>query len=165
MENQQKLLENLNQIWIGSYKLFASVARFEKKTPVQRTQSVNCGPRPYRVNNNGGYETQANGSRSYAATLKGKLDPNKENTTKVACFKKVTLHESNLLNIADSRCVVLVKVRDIHLILNINIMFRREGFSDYMCKYMGGLWLWVEFQTKDACLKFKEHAEMEWYFT
>ncbi|GJS68656.1 putative RNA-directed DNA polymerase, eukaryota, reverse transcriptase zinc-binding domain protein [Tanacetum coccineum] len=113
MENQQKLLENLNQIWIGSYKLFASMARFEKKTPVQRTQSVNCGPCPYRVNNKGGYETQANGSRSYAATLKGKLDPNKENTTKAACFKKVTLHESDLLNIVDSRCVVLVKIHSV----------------------------------------------------
>ncbi|GJU06928.1 RNA-directed DNA polymerase, eukaryota [Tanacetum coccineum] len=80
MENQQKLLEDLNQIWIGSYKLFASMARFEKKAPVQRTRSVNYGPCSYHVTDKASYETHANGSRSSAATLKGKMDPNKKNT-------------------------------------------------------------------------------------
>ncbi|GKC01276.1 hypothetical protein Tco_0987412 [Tanacetum coccineum] len=103
MENQQKLLEDLNQIWIGSYKLFASMARFEKKAPVQRTRSVNYGPCSYHVTDKASYEKHANGSRSSAATLKGKMDPNKKNTE---------------------------TVRDIHLILNINEMLRREGFSE-----------------------------------
>ncbi|PWA65865.1 hypothetical protein CTI12_AA333020 [Artemisia annua] len=179
-----EIVKKLCGIWLGNYHLYASVARFDKKSSLKtlmnakwpsldhygikhpiNAQPVNSGPRFYNVKKKGSNETQVNGPRSYAATLKGKLDPNKENTMAAACLKKVTLHESDLLNIADSRCVALVKVRDIHLILNINKMLRREGFSDYTCKYMGGLWLWVEFQTKDACLKFKEHAEMEWYFT
>ncbi|GKB46478.1 RNA-directed DNA polymerase, eukaryota [Tanacetum coccineum] len=80
VENQQKLLEDINQIWIGSYKLFASMARFEKKVPIERSRPVNSGSHSYHGIDKGSHDTQVNGSRSYAATLKGKMEPDKQKT-------------------------------------------------------------------------------------
>nr|GEW83909.1 RNA-directed DNA polymerase, eukaryota [Tanacetum cinerariifolium] len=69
------------------------------------------------------------------------------------------------LDTIDMRNVILVKVRDVHLILNINSVMRKEGFYDFKCKYIGGMWLWIEFDTIESCQKLQSNKEMSWYFT
>ena len=63
------------------------------------------------------------------------------------------------------RNVVLAKVRDVHLIPNINIVLNKEGFFNFQCKYIGGMWLWIEFDSEEACVKLQSNKEMSWYFT
>ncbi|GKA73080.1 RNA-directed DNA polymerase, eukaryota [Tanacetum coccineum] len=67
--------------------------------------------------------------------------------------------------IGDTRNVVLVKARDVHLTLNINKVLRKEGFSDFHAKYIGGMWLWLEFDSVESCTKLQSNKEMAWYFT
>ncbi|PWA77401.1 DUF4283 domain protein [Artemisia annua] len=55
--------------------------------------------------------------------------------------------------------------RDVQLILNINNVLNKEGFCDFNCKYIGGMWLWIEFDSPEACSKFQNNKEMSWYFT
>ncbi|GJV80372.1 hypothetical protein Tco_1516242 [Tanacetum coccineum] len=52
-------------------------------------------------------------------------------------LKSVTLDVSDLIEIHEMRNVILVKVRDAHLILNINNVLRKEGFYDFQAKYIG----------------------------
>ncbi|GJS38952.1 RNA-directed DNA polymerase, eukaryota, reverse transcriptase zinc-binding domain protein [Tanacetum coccineum] len=69
------------------------------------------------------------------------------------------------MDTTDMRNVILVKVRDVHLILNINNVLRKEGFYDFQSKYIGGMWLWIEFDTTESCQKLQSNKEMSWYFT
>nr|GFC73828.1 RNA-directed DNA polymerase, eukaryota [Tanacetum cinerariifolium] len=63
------------------------------------------------------------------------------------------------------RNVILVKARDVHLILNINKVLRKEGFQGFQAKYIGGMWLWIEFDSIESCQNFQSNSEMAWYFT
>nr|GEW31634.1 RNA-directed DNA polymerase, eukaryota, reverse transcriptase zinc-binding domain protein [Tanacetum cinerariifolium] len=61
------------------------------------------------------------------------------------------------------KSVILVKVRDVHLILNINNVLRKDGFYDFQSKYIGGMWLWIEFDSIESCQKLQSNKEMSWY--
>ncbi|PWA89117.1 hypothetical protein CTI12_AA114520 [Artemisia annua] len=163
ISDSNSLLEGLNKIWIGSYHLFASMARFDRTQPSQRPQDTQSRI-PNKVVNGMKFAEHANGARSYATAVKGNNDNSKVQPDKVP-MKKIVLNQSDLLVVPDTSCVVLAKVRDIHLVLNIKKVLRKEGFSDFKCQYVGGLWLWIEFNSKDACLNFKQHKEIKWYFT
>ncbi|GKC13564.1 RNA-directed DNA polymerase, eukaryota [Tanacetum coccineum] len=161
--DQANLLEDLNKIWIGSHHLFASIARFDRKQnsqPNQSHQKQSNNTKPHET----GHASHTTGGRSYASVLNGK-----EGTQKPVLAgpitKNITLENSDLLELSDTSSVVLAKVRDVHLIINIYRVLKKEGFSDFKCKYMGGLWLWIEFSSDESRLKFQKNTEMELYFT
>ncbi|GJV98890.1 hypothetical protein Tco_1554142, partial [Tanacetum coccineum] len=83
-----------------------------------------------------GHASHTTGGRSYASVLNGK-----EGTQKPVLAgpitKNITLENSDLLELSDTSSVVLAKVRDVHLIINIYRVLKKEGFSDFKCKYMG----------------------------
>ncbi|GJT64619.1 hypothetical protein Tco_1016099 [Tanacetum coccineum] len=138
--DQANLLEDLNKIWIGSHHLFASIARFDRKQnsqPNQSHQKQSNNTKPHET----GHASHTTGGRSYASVLNGK-----EGTQKPVLAgpitKNITLENSDLLELSDTSSVVLAK-----------------------CKYMGGLWLWIEFSSDESRLKFQKNTEMELYFT
>ncbi|GJV69249.1 RNA-directed DNA polymerase, eukaryota [Tanacetum coccineum] len=104
------------------------------------------------------------GARSFASILSGKNGSQKA-VLAGTITKSITLENSDLLELSDTSNIVLAKVRDVHLIINIHSVLKKEGFSDFKCKYMGGLWLWIEFSNDESRLKFQKNTKMEWFFT
>ncbi|GJU07589.1 hypothetical protein Tco_1124019 [Tanacetum coccineum] len=163
--NTGSLIEDLKKIWIGTYHLFAAMARFERK-PNDTPKSI---PKPTNTHSHNqskpaSHSSHAIPNRSYATALNGKSSQNyipKE----TVILKSVTLDVSDLIGTTDMRNVILLKVRDVHLILNINNVLRKEGFYDFQSKYIGGMWLWIEFGTTESCQKLQSNKEMSWYFT
>ncbi|GKB17945.1 RNA-directed DNA polymerase, eukaryota [Tanacetum coccineum] len=80
-------------------------------------------------------------------------------------LKSVILDASDLIDTSAMKNVILVKVRDVNLILNINNVLRKEGLFDFQCKYIGGLWLLIEFENSDSCHSLQSNKEMAWFFT
>nr|GEX26692.1 hypothetical protein [Tanacetum cinerariifolium] len=161
--DQATLLEDLNEIWIGSYHLFAAVARSERNRNTQLTQHNQVQPnhtKPQHTN----HSSQAMGARSFASILSGKIGSQKE-VLAGTITKSITLENSDSLELSDISNVVLAKVKDVHLIINIHSVLKKEGFSDFKCRYMGGLWLWIESSDDESRLKFQKKKEMERYFT
>ncbi|GJS97372.1 RNA-directed DNA polymerase, eukaryota [Tanacetum coccineum] len=105
-----------------------------------------------------------NPKHSYVNVLNGNGPTNLASHPK-NILKSVTLDESDLIDTSGIRNVLLAKVRDVNLIPNINIVLNKEGFYNFQCKYIGGMWLWIEFDTYEACLKLQSNKEMSWYFT
>ncbi|GJX30764.1 RNA-directed DNA polymerase, eukaryota [Tanacetum coccineum] len=160
VKNTESLLVALNKIWSGSYHLFAAKARFERKPnasskPPSKPNHTNNQPNPASKT------SQANPNCSYVSALKG---ISKEQSP-IEILRSVSLEDSDLIDIGDTRNVVLVKARDVHLTLNINKVLRKEGFSDFHAKYIGGMWLWLEFDSVESCTKLQSNKEMAWYFT
>ncbi|GJY81908.1 RNA-directed DNA polymerase, eukaryota [Tanacetum coccineum] len=63
------LLEDLNKIWIGSYHMFASLARFDRKQFSQRPQDTQSRI-PTKPTYGMKHTQHANGNRSYAIAVK-----------------------------------------------------------------------------------------------
>nr|GEV67545.1 RNA-directed DNA polymerase, eukaryota [Tanacetum cinerariifolium] len=165
VKNKELLIDDLNKIWIGSYHLFAAMARFEKK-PNTYTKT-NPKPASNHPNNHAKTtlsSTHVNPNKSYVNALNGNSSSNHATQPKTI-LKSVTLDESDLIDTSDMRNVIIAKVRDVHLILNINNVLNKEGFCNFQCKYIGGMWLWIEFDSPEACLKLQTNKEMSWYFS
>ncbi|GKA61011.1 RNA-directed DNA polymerase, eukaryota [Tanacetum coccineum] len=163
VKNIGSLVDDLNKIWIGSYHLFAAMARFDRKPNVTPKPI----PKPNHTHNqskHASHSSHANPNRSYATALNGKTS-SKQVSKEAVILKSVTLDVSDLIEIHEMRNVILVKVRDAHLILNINNVLRKEGFYDFQAKYIGGMWLWLEFDSFESCQKLQSNKEMSWYFT
>ncbi|GJR68404.1 RNA-directed DNA polymerase, eukaryota [Tanacetum coccineum] len=113
------------------------------------------------------HSAYTNPKQSYVNVLNGNGSSNTvpKPSKPTNILKSVTLDVSDLINTSGINNVVLAKVRDAHLIPNINIVLNKEGFYEFQCKYIGGMWLWIEFESNEACLKLQENKEMSWYFT
>nr|GEV39923.1 RNA-directed DNA polymerase, eukaryota [Tanacetum cinerariifolium] len=163
--NTGSLIDDLNKIWIRTYHLFVAMARFERKLkdspkPVPKPTSTHSHNQPKPAS----HSSHANPNRSYVTTLNGKSSQNHV-PKETIILKSVTLDVSDLIETCDMRNVILIKVRDVHLILNINNVLRKEGFYDFQSKYIGGMWLWIEFDSIESCKKLQSNKEMSWYFT
>ncbi|GKA14061.1 RNA-directed DNA polymerase, eukaryota, reverse transcriptase zinc-binding domain protein [Tanacetum coccineum] len=110
------------------------------------------------------HSSHTNPNRSYATALYGKSSQNHV-PKETVILKSVTLDVSDLIETCDMRNVILVKVRDVHLILNINNVLKNEGFYDFQSKYIRGMWLWIEFDSTESCQKLQSNKDMSWYFT
>nr|GEZ27534.1 RNA-directed DNA polymerase, eukaryota [Tanacetum cinerariifolium] len=135
VKNKESLIEDLKKIWIGSYHIFAAMARFEKKSHTYTKTNLIRKP-PNNHSKNTSPSIQVNPNRSYANALNGNSFSSPETQPKTI-LKSITLNESDLVDTSDMRNVILAKVRDVHLILNINNVLNKEGFSNFHCKYIG----------------------------
>ncbi|GJY70169.1 RNA-directed DNA polymerase, eukaryota, reverse transcriptase zinc-binding domain protein [Tanacetum coccineum] len=163
VQNPESLIVSLNKVWIDSYHLFAAMARFNRKPngthiPSQKKPKThqNSNPKPNNFSSN------ANPNRSYASALNGNVSENPKSNDRTI-LKSVTLDVSDLLDMSDMRNVILAKVRDVHLILNINNVLKKEGFYGFQCKYIGGMWLWIEFESTEACQKLQSNQRCHAY--
>nr|GEY55029.1 putative RNA-directed DNA polymerase, eukaryota, reverse transcriptase zinc-binding domain protein [Tanacetum cinerariifolium] len=165
IENNESLINDLNKIWIGSYHLFAALARFDKNhnttTKTNPKSSSKIIKEPVK---NASFTAHTNPNHSYVNVLNGHGTINLASHPK-NILKSVTLDESDLIDTSGIRNVLLAKVRDVNLIPNINIVLNNEGFYNFQCKYIGGMWLWIKFDTNEVCLKLQSNKEMSWYFT
>ncbi|GKA17937.1 RNA-directed DNA polymerase, eukaryota [Tanacetum coccineum] len=165
VKNKESLIIDLNKIWIGSYHLFAAMARFDKKpNTTSKTIPKPSTNQPNNQTKPSSSSAHTNPNRSYVNALNRNSSHNFALHPKTI-LKSVTLDESDLIDTSDIRNVILAKVRDVHLIPNINIVLNKEGFYNFQCKYIGGMWLWIEFDSHEACLKLQSNKEMSWYFT
>nr|GEZ82748.1 RNA-directed DNA polymerase, eukaryota [Tanacetum cinerariifolium] len=168
VSNNESLINDLNTIWIGSYHLYAAMARFDKHQKTSSKQNPN-NPKP-SSSNSSNPEKKApssaplNPNKSYVNILKGNSPDNVASQPK-NILKAVSLEDADLIDTSGTRNVLLAKVRDANLIPNINIVLNKEGFYNFQCKYIGGLWLWIEFDSNEACQKLQSNIEMSWYFT
>ncbi|GJU12314.1 RNA-directed DNA polymerase, eukaryota [Tanacetum coccineum] len=136
--NTGSLIDDLNKIWIGTYHLFTAMARFERKpNDPPKSNPKTTTTHTHNQSKPASHSSHANPNRSYVATLNGKSSQNYV-PKETVILKFVTLDLSDLMDTTDIRNVILVKVRDVHLILNINNVLRKEGFYDFQSKYIGG---------------------------
>nr|GEV70680.1 RNA-directed DNA polymerase, eukaryota [Tanacetum cinerariifolium] len=108
IKNNESLISDLNKIWIGSYHLYAALARFEKKPPTP----PNSNPKPPSQKNLNHSHAHANPNRSYANALNGIESTHHPSQVKTI-LKSVTLDESDLIDTSDTKTAILAKVRDI----------------------------------------------------
>nr|GEW06247.1 Pol polyprotein [Tanacetum cinerariifolium] len=153
-----KLIEDLKKVWIGNHHLFAAKARFDRKPAIvirQPSKPVTQSQPPIHQRN-------AKPEKSYADAFYGKEDYTAQSAT---IMKKVPLDATDLLECFELSNVILVKVHDVHLIPNINNVLCKEGFTEFKCRYVGGLWIWVDFNNPLSAHILKQNKEMAWYFT
>ncbi|PWA78420.1 nucleotide-binding alpha-beta plait domain-containing protein [Artemisia annua] len=157
--DSNKLITDLCAAWFGNYHLFASLARFQRKSMGQHVEK-----HPKVTNSNATADFKDNkttSSRSYASLLK--KDP-KEKSNGHETLQDVLIEKSDMVSITDAGTIVMGKVRDLNLIENLRQVCHKEGFANVEIKYIGGFWVWIEFNNRKASIRFKQHSTIATYF-
>ncbi|GJY84702.1 RNA-directed DNA polymerase, eukaryota [Tanacetum coccineum] len=85
-----------------------------------------------------------------------------ENTSPKKIERKVVMlnSSSHMLEHMGGEKAVFAKVKHLHSIPNLKAICNDQGFLDISLKYVGGLWVLIEFPTNSARTKFLTHKGM-----
>ncbi|GJU18148.1 RNA-directed DNA polymerase, eukaryota [Tanacetum coccineum] len=92
-------------------------------------------------------------SNSYVHAVKGCSQVNKE----VDNIPTLVLDES-CVNQQDYSCCLNGKVKDFEALSNLKVVLRNEGFDDIVLRYLGGLWVLIEFTSVEIKEKFQSNV-------
>ncbi|GJV36928.1 nucleotide-binding alpha-beta plait domain-containing protein [Tanacetum coccineum] len=167
--NVDRLVDNLCTIWIGRFKLYANVARFNRppmnkgyhsqaNTHVNSSSDVPVFKRKHPPVINGGDQRLPN---SYIQAFKtGHMSHNDEGLSQPT----LVLDESCLYNY-DFSLSLVGKLKEFGSLPNLKKILEEEGFSDINIRYMGGFWVMLQFQSKTALDNFNSHVGVNSWFS
>ncbi|GJX23647.1 putative RNA-directed DNA polymerase, eukaryota, reverse transcriptase zinc-binding domain protein [Tanacetum coccineum] len=166
VRNGEDFAKTMSNIWIGSYHLFVSISKFERtsKTDTKYVPKFNVPQAPPSNGNKGpslfparqSYASVANGG----GASKGVSDRGSQDTSNC-----LSLSDNDLIKVEDTSTVLLAKVKEVDSISNMYGICRNEGFTDVSIHYVGGLWVWIQFENSKSCEAFKENESLKSFWT
>ncbi|GKD64166.1 RNA-directed DNA polymerase, eukaryota, reverse transcriptase zinc-binding domain protein, partial [Tanacetum coccineum] len=166
VRNGEDFAKTMSNIWIGSYHLFVSISKFERtsKTDTKSVPKFNVPQAPPSNGNKGpslfparqSYASVANGG----GASKGVSDRGSQDTSNC-----LSLSDNDLIKVEDTSTVLLAKVKEVDSISNMYGICRNEGFTDVSIHYVGGLWVWIQFENSKSCEAFKENESLKSFWT
>ncbi|GKD00278.1 nucleotide-binding alpha-beta plait domain-containing protein [Tanacetum coccineum] len=158
-----RLVNNLCTIWVDRFKLHANVARFNREPSKTHNTGVKVGNKsdvdPDMAKKATGYS--ANHS-SYAHVLKAE-----HSVANIVESEPPTI-------VLDDDCLfskkvdhsLMGRVKDFASLPNLKTAFAHGGFNDITIRYMGELWVMLEFSSDKTKVKFRDNVDMgSWFST
>ncbi|GKD87353.1 RNA-directed DNA polymerase, eukaryota, partial [Tanacetum coccineum] len=157
--NLERLIENLCTIWIGSFRLHANMARFERdqnsKNPFPKSSIPDKVINPGNSKGNfynASYSSKSSGT--FASILKG--DAQKLSSPDQS--KPVLVLDESCIKERDFSKSLVGQVKEVSTIPNLYIVLLKEGFDYVNITYLGGLWVLFEFEALNTMEKFRNHV-------
>lgn len=163
--NQDSLISSLCKIWIGKLRLFACVAKHDRKlggkTSFSRVQNAKpVAPKAMPIPNAplaSSYVNAAKGqSKGEAKTFNSAHEGSGSHIPSII----LTQDTSN-----DFPLGLLGCFKDFRAIANTKNMCHNEGFLNVDFKYLGGLWVLFDFDSEEARNKFLSHKGILTWFS
>lgn len=151
VSDEEELESRLRNIWIGSHKLFVRVEKFKRRT-------TNGSSEKKSITSIRKEEKKM--EFSYAEVLNGKKSVSTPVLPKISLWSK-----DNSETVKELESHHVGKVRSIHVLNNLIDLCNLDGWGKVKFKYLGGLWVliqWPESVDKD---KFSKLTELGSWFS
>ncbi|GKA49230.1 RNA-directed DNA polymerase, eukaryota, nucleotide-binding alpha-beta plait domain protein [Tanacetum coccineum] len=159
--NLDRLIENLNTIWIGRFHLFANPVRFERpKKPNLSSHKYATAASSYPRG-----VDQAKGqvqSGSYVNVVNGP-SPVVAHGPFISSASALVLNDSCVVE-RDLSNRVMGKVKDVSSISNLRTLITKEGFSVVNLVYLGGMWVMIECDNVETKANMIQHTGVKSWF-
>ncbi|GJY87322.1 RNA-directed DNA polymerase, eukaryota [Tanacetum coccineum] len=158
--SEERLVNNLCTVWIDRYKLHANIARFQRPAGKKEgdggnKSSVVTAPKEHTKTSGKSGE-----DNSYMGVLKG----DKRMETKVKNSGPSTVLGDECVMSKKISNALFGRVKEFASLANLKVALGNEGFMEIVIKYMGELWVMLEFKTEESKLKFKDNiGAMSWF--
>ncbi|GKD65486.1 RNA-directed DNA polymerase, eukaryota, reverse transcriptase zinc-binding domain protein [Tanacetum coccineum] len=158
--DSKEFAKGLANIWVDNFHLFVTVARFKRPG---KTHSSKAVEEQYKPNSRVRIPNPSE-AKLYASAVNVEEKRN-TSTTQRSDLKSITLNDSDLIKVKESTKVALVKVREVGTMNAVHRLCRSEGFTEVKVHYIGGLWLWIQFQDATSCNAFRNNVAMKNVFS
>ncbi|GJV36973.1 nucleotide-binding alpha-beta plait domain-containing protein [Tanacetum coccineum] len=161
--NVERLVSNLCTIWVDRFKLQANIARYQRpplnKNGSQEVKS-NVPPRnssqlPQNVTNN------VVNDNSYVNVVKS----NPLSVMGDDISSPAIVIDNDCLNSKDISKDLMGRVKELESLTNLKSALSNEGFVDLSIRYLGELWVLLEFASAESKELFKQNAEVGSWFS
>ncbi|GKB73269.1 RNA-directed DNA polymerase, eukaryota [Tanacetum coccineum] len=158
--NLDRLIQNLNTIWIGRFHLFANPVRFERpKKPNLHPNNVAAASNHSRgVDYVKGHVQPG----SFANIVSGH-PPVGAYGPSVSSLSALVLDETCAID-RDLSNNFMGKVKDVSSISNLRALIMDEGFSVGNLIYLGGMWVMIECENVELKTKMMQHTGVKSWF-
>ncbi|PWA36134.1 hypothetical protein CTI12_AA602910 [Artemisia annua] len=144
--NVDSLITSLRSVWLGSFHMYANVARFNRNTKPSDSQ-------------NSYSNVPLNASKPSYANVLGK-----KNEVPQKYDEPVMVLEEGMLNF-EGEPVLVGCVKDFKSLSNLHNVFYSEGFSGFKITYLGSFWVMLEFDSFQSCENFRTHEAINSWFS
>nr|GFA43414.1 RNA-directed DNA polymerase, eukaryota, reverse transcriptase zinc-binding domain protein [Tanacetum cinerariifolium] len=147
VKDEPAFVGSLLNIWIGSYRLYVIVARFQRpnstgsklnRNPpdVQNEPMGIVKPNPnYLKSNNNAIPAR---KPSCVSIVHGNSNSNDE-TSSSAKIRSISLNDHDLISVDDSSRVLLIKLKEVETMRSIYKICKNEGFVDLKIHHVGAM--------------------------
>ncbi|GJZ90317.1 nucleotide-binding alpha-beta plait domain-containing protein [Tanacetum coccineum] len=159
--NEERLVNNLCTVWIDRYKIHANIARFQRPDAKKEGTGVKKSYAFPLPNEHLKTNVKAGEGNSYMGVLKWGKRVEAEDTKSepsIVLGDECAISK-NLSN------VLLGRVKEFASLANLKLALGNEGFVDITIKYMGELWVMLEFNSEESKNKFNDNVSVASWFS
>nr|GEZ65028.1 RNA-directed DNA polymerase, eukaryota [Tanacetum cinerariifolium] len=134
--------------WMGGFHLFADVVKYgrtnnrlEERSGDSKPNEAVLGNKSMGVSGN----NDASNSREKHVEVSVSNKANKESSNEALMF----ISEDDCIDLDGMERSILNKVKDLSVITDLLKYMSSEGFVDVGLRYVGGRWVWLEFDSRD----------------
>ncbi|PWA45074.1 hypothetical protein CTI12_AA520810 [Artemisia annua] len=160
--NVDRLVGNISTIWVNRFKLQANIARFQreplnKKVTEKKNDETSRGTFMNSFKDNGGHV----GTKSFVNVVKSN---DKAGSGENFDVPGIVL-DDECLNTKDLSNTLLGRVKEFASLSNLKTVLTNEGFMDIRIRYMGELWVMMEFDSFMSKDLFRDNVGVNSWFS
>ncbi|GKE39306.1 nucleotide-binding alpha-beta plait domain-containing protein [Tanacetum coccineum] len=156
--NTERLVNNLCTVWIDRYKIKANIAQFQRSLCNVVKNGEVTSKRSF-VNSKANVNPR--GEISYVGVVKNDNRDVGEDSTSNAAL----VIGDECLTSKDLSLALLGRVKEFASLVNLKMAIGNEGFAEISIKYMGELWVMLEFHSLETLNKFKMNISIASWFS
>ncbi|GJU76446.1 nucleotide-binding alpha-beta plait domain-containing protein [Tanacetum coccineum] len=161
--NVERLVSNLCTIWVDRFKLHANTARYQRpplnKNGPQEVKTIdpsrNSRQIPQKVKNNVVSDNSyVNMVKSYSSLERGE-----DNSSPAIVM------DNDCLNSKDISKDLMGRVKELESLTNLKSALSNKGFADLSIRYLGELWVLLEFSSAESMELFQKNEDVGSWFS
>ncbi|GKE43743.1 nucleotide-binding alpha-beta plait domain-containing protein [Tanacetum coccineum] len=161
--NVERLVNNLCTIWLNRCKLHANIARFNRNQK-NGNKYKTANQKKHKGRKNTFYDPSKEAGtfdsrNSFVNVLKG------TNMVKETDSSPVIVLDEDCLNSKDLSNSLIGRVKDVGLLSNLKKVLCNESFDNIFVRYMGELWVLLEFDNTKAKELFRDNVGVGSWFS
>nr|GEY58071.1 hypothetical protein [Tanacetum cinerariifolium] len=138
------LVSNLRVTWMGGFHLFADVTKYGRTN--NRLEERSRDSKPNKVGVSGNNDASISREKPVGVSVSNK--ENEESSNEALMF----ISEDDCIDLDGIERSILAKVKDLSVTTDLLKYMSSEGFVDVGLRYVGGRWVWLEFDSTDQGL-------------
>nr|GEV16676.1 reverse transcriptase domain-containing protein [Tanacetum cinerariifolium] len=150
-----QFVSNLRVTWMDGFHLFVDVAKYGRTNNRLEERSRDNKPSEVGVSGN----NDASNSREKPVRVSVSNKANEESSNEALMF----ISKDDCIDLDGMKRCILAIVKDLSVITDLLKYMYSEGFVDVGLSYVGGRWVWLEFDSTDQVESVKNSKALEVY--
>ncbi|GJW24927.1 nucleotide-binding alpha-beta plait domain-containing protein [Tanacetum coccineum] len=165
--NSERLVNNLCTVWIDRYKIKANIAQFQRNPSFVAKSAFKKGDDTIisKVYPNPKVDSKTNENSKRDKSYVGVVNNEKYSICNDSSSDAALVIGDECLSAKAFSLALFGRVKEFASMANLKVAIGNEGFAEISIKYMGELWVMMEFQSVETLNKYRLNVSIASWFS